>query len=189
MDIHLSGESGFDLARELRAGAASDAPRVILMSTHAENDFADLIAASPAEGFVPKYAFSAQTVHRVLDGDLIAPRTSFPCETFLPNFRGVCESSRAYVSRMGGDDLTVPEAAAALGTSPQTVRALLRKGDFGGQEGALGQSLPLGYQPADVDAFLAEHGRLDGHRRRRASRPSSRRRRKSLQSRLPGRRR
>lgn len=67
VDIHLAGESGFDLARQLQTTAQGE-QRVILMSTHAESDFADLIAASPAEGFVPKEALSAQAVRRVLSG-------------------------------------------------------------------------------------------------------------------------
>ena len=40
-----------------------------------------------------------------------------------------------YVPHMGDDDdLTVAEAAEALGTSPQTVRALLRKGELAGRK-------------------------------------------------------
>ena len=69
VDIHLAGESGFDLARELHARASSIEPRVILMSTHAEADFAELIERSPAEGFVPKDGLSARAIQRVLEGD------------------------------------------------------------------------------------------------------------------------
>ena len=69
---------------------------------------------------------------------------------------------------MGRDDLTVPEAAAELGTSPQTVRALLRKGDLGGRKEPWGNRYRWVTSRGDVDAFLAVHGRLDGHRRRRA---------------------
>jgi hypothetical protein len=35
---------------------------VILVSTHDEQDFADMIAASPALGFVPKSALTADAV-------------------------------------------------------------------------------------------------------------------------------
>jgi len=38
-----------------------------LISTHAEQDYADLIAASPAVGFLPKAALSATAI-----GDLLA---------------------------------------------------------------------------------------------------------------------
>ena len=48
VDVDLGAESGFDIAERLR-----DVP-VILTSTHDEQDFADLIAASPALGFLPK---------------------------------------------------------------------------------------------------------------------------------------
>jgi two-component system nitrate/nitrite response regulator NarL len=41
---------------------------VILISTHAEADFADLIDESPAAGFLPKSELSAGAIHRLLDG-------------------------------------------------------------------------------------------------------------------------
>src|SRR5258707_1163076 len=43
IDIDLRGESGFDLARRVRDGAGSAAPHMILISTHDERDYADLI--------------------------------------------------------------------------------------------------------------------------------------------------
>jgi len=65
IDIDLGPESGFDLARRLAAldGAGS---RGILISTHDEADFADLIAASPAIGFLAKSDLSASAIHRLL---------------------------------------------------------------------------------------------------------------------------
>jgi CheY-like chemotaxis protein len=68
VDIHLAGESGFDLARRLREARPSDQPQVVLMSTHAEEDFADLIEASPAVGFVAKSRLSAAAVTALLAG-------------------------------------------------------------------------------------------------------------------------
>jgi DNA-binding NarL/FixJ family response regulator len=63
VDIDLGGESGFELVRRL----ADLAPlRMILVSTHAEQDYADLIAASPALGFVPKSALSAAAIRALL---------------------------------------------------------------------------------------------------------------------------
>ena len=59
VDIDLGGESGFELARRLDREAGLAPPRMILISTHAEQDYADLIAASPAVGFLPKSALSA----------------------------------------------------------------------------------------------------------------------------------
>ena len=69
---------------------------------------------------------------------------------------------------MKEDDLTVGEAADALGTSPQTIRALLRKGDLRGQRRSWGARYVWVPSRQGVDDFLSEHGRLDGHRRRRS---------------------
>jgi hypothetical protein len=46
------------------ADSGSDAA-VILISTHAEADFADLIAQTPAVGFVAKSELSAAAIRRV----------------------------------------------------------------------------------------------------------------------------
>jgi CheY-like chemotaxis protein len=65
VDIDLNGESGFDVAQRL--AGAGDGPRVIIMiSTHSQDDFADLIAASPAAGFVPKSKLSRRAICDVL---------------------------------------------------------------------------------------------------------------------------
>lgn len=64
VDIDLGGESGFELVRQL----AGRAPlRMILISTHAEQDYADLIATSPAIGFVSKSGLSAAAIRALLD--------------------------------------------------------------------------------------------------------------------------
>jgi CheY-like chemotaxis protein len=67
VDIDLAGESGLELARRLQQEAGSAAPKVILVSTHAEDDFADLIAASPAVGFLSKADLSAGAIRALLD--------------------------------------------------------------------------------------------------------------------------
>jgi CheY-like chemotaxis protein len=59
VDINLGEESGFDLARRLKEGGH---PPVVLISAYAEAEFADLIADSPAVGFVSKSDLSARTV-------------------------------------------------------------------------------------------------------------------------------
>jgi len=64
VDIDLGGESGFDLASQL---AGVDSSRVILISAYAEEDYAELIAASPAVGFLPKTALSAQRIRDLVD--------------------------------------------------------------------------------------------------------------------------
>jgi DNA-binding NarL/FixJ family response regulator len=66
VDVMLGAESGFDLARRLAAQQGSQRTHVIMISTHAEEDFADLIAASPAIAFLPKWELSAATVHGLL---------------------------------------------------------------------------------------------------------------------------
>jgi DNA-binding NarL/FixJ family response regulator len=68
VDITLGGESGFDLARRLAGQFPGGGPAVILISTHAGADFADLIAESPAAGFVPKPELSADAIRRIVDG-------------------------------------------------------------------------------------------------------------------------
>ncbi|WP_232000631.1 LytR/AlgR family response regulator transcription factor [Mycobacterium kyorinense] len=66
VDIELDGESGFDLAEQLHRGADA-APRVILISTHAEEDFAELISTSPAVAFLPKSVVSGAAIREILD--------------------------------------------------------------------------------------------------------------------------
>jgi DNA-binding NarL/FixJ family response regulator len=64
LDIALGAESGLDVARRLVA-ADQNASKVILISTHAEADFAELIEATPAAGFVAKSELSASAVRRL----------------------------------------------------------------------------------------------------------------------------
>ena len=64
VDIMLGRESGIDLARQL-AAANSGGPAIILISTHAEADFADLIQEAPVAGFVPKSELSASAIRRL----------------------------------------------------------------------------------------------------------------------------
>ena len=66
VDIMLGHESGFNLARRLAEADVGD-PTVILISTHAEADFADLIDEAPAAGFMPKSQLSASMIRRLVD--------------------------------------------------------------------------------------------------------------------------
>jgi DNA-binding NarL/FixJ family response regulator len=66
IDIDLGGESGLALAEAVHVGERDSLPRVILISTHDESDYADLIAASPAVGFLYKTELSAAEIRRVL---------------------------------------------------------------------------------------------------------------------------
>ena len=65
VDINLGVESGFDLAEQLATGAVSSP--VILTSTHSEQEFAEMIAASSALGFVPKVELSPDAIRRLLN--------------------------------------------------------------------------------------------------------------------------
>lgn len=68
VDIDLGGESGFDVARRLTEGGPLAPSQVILISTHAEADFADLIAESPVAGFLAKSDLSAEAIRNLLIG-------------------------------------------------------------------------------------------------------------------------
>jgi DNA-binding NarL/FixJ family response regulator len=69
LDISLGDESGFDVARRLVEDGPGGAT-VILISTHSEADFSDLIAESSAAGFVPKSELSASAIRRFVDRPL-----------------------------------------------------------------------------------------------------------------------
>jgi len=62
VDIDLGDESGLDLARELASGEAA----VVLISAYPESELADLIAATPAVGFVCKSQLSADAVSSLI---------------------------------------------------------------------------------------------------------------------------
>jgi CheY-like chemotaxis protein len=66
VDIDLNGESGFDLAWQL---AASTTTNTVLTSTRSESDFAELVAVTPALGFVGKCELSGDAVR-----DFVADR-------------------------------------------------------------------------------------------------------------------
>ena len=69
IDVDLGPESGFDLAEQLHQRAIPEArSALILISAHDEQDFADMIAASPAIGFVSKLTLSADAIRELLAG-------------------------------------------------------------------------------------------------------------------------
>jgi DNA-binding NarL/FixJ family response regulator len=63
VDIDLGDESGLDLAYRMQP-----ASKVILISAYSEMDYADLIAASPAVGFLSKSELSGRAVQETLNG-------------------------------------------------------------------------------------------------------------------------
>ncbi|MFD6059994.1 LytR/AlgR family response regulator transcription factor [Rhodococcus wratislaviensis] len=77
VDVELGEESGFDLAERLDDEAFPSA--VILISTHAEQDLAEVISGSPAVGFVSKSELSSDAIRDLLragdgtEGKPVAP--------------------------------------------------------------------------------------------------------------------
>ncbi|HEY2172903.1 MAG TPA: response regulator transcription factor [Mycobacteriales bacterium] len=68
VDLNLGDESGFDIARRLAEHDRGGGPAVILISTHAKDDFADLIAETRVAGFLSKGELSAHAIRRIVDG-------------------------------------------------------------------------------------------------------------------------
>jgi DNA-binding NarL/FixJ family response regulator len=65
VDISLGTESGFDVAREISPYVGC----VILISTddhYADDDYAELLAGSPAVGFLSKAALSVDAISRLV---------------------------------------------------------------------------------------------------------------------------
>jgi DNA-binding NarL/FixJ family response regulator len=62
VDIDLGGESGFDVARLLAEASRVEPVPVVLISSYAERDFIDMIAASCARGFVSKSDLSQRAI-------------------------------------------------------------------------------------------------------------------------------
>ena len=66
VDVELGDENGFDLAEQLVATGSQAS--VILVSTHTAEQFTDMIAASPAAGFIDKSELTAGTITALVDG-------------------------------------------------------------------------------------------------------------------------
>ena len=66
VDIDLGDESGFDVARRLAGMGGSMLSPVVLISAYPEGDFAELIAASPALGFLSKSSVTAESITELL---------------------------------------------------------------------------------------------------------------------------
>ena len=67
LDIDLGDESGFDVAQQLTASPHCADVRVILISAHREDDLAELVAESPALGFIAKSELSVRAIQDLLD--------------------------------------------------------------------------------------------------------------------------
>jgi DNA-binding NarL/FixJ family response regulator len=64
LDIDLGGESGLDVANDL--AALVPAPTIVLISTHTEAEVSEMVATSPAAGFIPKSRLDAAAVRALL---------------------------------------------------------------------------------------------------------------------------
>lgn len=62
VDIDLGAESGLDLARRLQCETGPSPPLVILVSNHAEEEYADLIEESTVAGFIAKTGLSGDAI-------------------------------------------------------------------------------------------------------------------------------
>lgn len=68
IDIDLGDEDGFAVARQVAGAEGAEWPRVILISAHSGDDFADMIADSPAVSFLPKTRLSGAAIRSILGG-------------------------------------------------------------------------------------------------------------------------
>jgi DNA-binding NarL/FixJ family response regulator len=66
VDIDLGDESGFDVVRAIVDGRPDSGRRVILISSHSREDFADLVEESPAAGFLSKSRLSAEAIRAMI---------------------------------------------------------------------------------------------------------------------------
>jgi DNA-binding NarL/FixJ family response regulator len=70
VDISLGEESGIDLAQRLIEDGVVEGGTVVLISTRSADEVVDLIAESPAAGFLPKAELSASAIREIVDGNL-----------------------------------------------------------------------------------------------------------------------
>jgi CheY-like chemotaxis protein len=66
VDIGLGDENGFEVAGLLDQDDHGSRPKVIMISARAESDYTDLIAESPAIGFVAKSELSVREIGRLM---------------------------------------------------------------------------------------------------------------------------
>ena len=62
VDIDLGAENGFDVVEALHDIETKTPPAIILVSTHHQDDFAEMIVESSAIGFLQKFGLSAELI-------------------------------------------------------------------------------------------------------------------------------
>ena len=72
VDVDLGSEDGFELAEQLNRVSTASALAVIMVSTYAESDLAEMIDTSPAVGFLQKFSLSPEAIRNLLN--VTAPR-------------------------------------------------------------------------------------------------------------------
>lgn len=66
IDIRLGAECGFDLARQLAGTRSTQRSEVIMISSYAQADYADMLTVSPCLGYIPKLGLSGNAVRALL---------------------------------------------------------------------------------------------------------------------------
>ncbi|MCZ4520448.1 response regulator [Rhodococcus ruber] len=66
VDIDLGTDNGFDVVEALDSLVFTPKPAIILVSTHDEDDFVDLVEMSSAVGFLSKFELSAAAIDTML---------------------------------------------------------------------------------------------------------------------------
>jgi len=66
IDIRLGEDNGFELSRRLARLNGDAGPTLILISTQSKEAFADLVAASPAHGFLAKAELSQESLAELI---------------------------------------------------------------------------------------------------------------------------
>jgi DNA-binding NarL/FixJ family response regulator len=66
LDVNLGQESGFEVARRLSQEAGVEPGRMILISTEAGEEYAELVLESPVAGFLPKAALSVAGIRELM---------------------------------------------------------------------------------------------------------------------------
>jgi DNA-binding NarL/FixJ family response regulator len=69
IDIDLGAEDGIAVARRLADLDGQPGGKLILISTHAEDEFVDLIHGSAAVGFIAKSSLSADAIYELTGPD------------------------------------------------------------------------------------------------------------------------
>jgi CheY-like chemotaxis protein len=68
IDVELGQDSGFDLARRFQRETGVDSSRVIMISTHAEEDIQELMPTAAAVAFLSKSSLSAHAIRQIVGG-------------------------------------------------------------------------------------------------------------------------